>query len=247
MNKFLYASALVLTLFLAACQQQTSNTAEADKAAEPSQLETDEQQNAYALGAIMGQNLSEWSQLGMEIDRELAIKGFTDALDDKVLLDESQLRDKMQAMFAEAQKLQMEKNAKQGEENLKKGQDYLAENGQREGVTTTDSGLQYEVLTAAEGAKPAATDTVTVHYRGTLLDGTEFDSSYARNQPASFPLNGVIKGWTEGLQLMSTGSKFKFFIPADLAYGPQGRPSIPANATLIFEVELLEIAGSEEE
>jgi len=118
---------------------------------------------------------------------------------------------------------------------------FLEENAKAEGVTVTDSGLQYSVITEAEGPKPDAEDTVTVHYVGTLTDGTEFDSSVARGEPAKFPLNRVIPGWTEGVQLMSVGEKYKFVIPADLAYGEQGAGSIPANATLVFEVELLDI------
>jgi FKBP-type peptidyl-prolyl cis-trans isomerase FkpA len=127
-------------------------------------------------------------------------------------------------------------------DNLIKGKDFLKENAGKPGVKTTKSGLQYMVLEAGEGAKPKPTDRVTVHYRGTLLDGTVFDSSYDRGKPATFPLNRVIKGWTEGVQLMKTGSKFKFFIPHDLAYGARGSgPKIGPNETLIFEVELLEI------
>ena len=122
------------------------------------------------------------------------------------------------------------------------GEKYRAENAKRKEVKVTKSGLQYEVITPAQGAKPKATDTVTVHYQGTLLNGTEFDSSHKRGQPASFPLNGVIRGWTEGLQLMSVGSKYRFVIPAELAYGDRGAGAkIGAGATLIFEVELLEI------
>jgi len=132
----------------------------------------------------------------------------------------------------------------QGAKNKQEGELFLAENGKREGVRTTASGLQYQVLREGTGAKPAATDRVKVDYRGTLLDGTEFDSSYARGRPAEFALNGVIKGWTEGLQLMPAGSKYKFFIPAALAYGERGSGQrIGPNATLVFEVELLEILG----
>ena len=131
--------------------------------------------------------------------------------------------------------------ASQGKENKEVGEKYLAENKKKDGVVTLPSGLQYEVLKEGSGASPKASDTVTVHYRGTLIDGTEFDSSLKRNEPASFPLNGVIPGWTEGLQKMKVGGKNRLVVPSDLAYGPQGRPGIPPNAVLIFEVELLKI------
>ena len=124
------------------------------------------------------------------------------------------------------------------------GENFLAENAKREGVKVTESGLQYEVLTPALGMKPVAADTVSCHYEGRLIDGTVFDSSYRRGEPASFPLQGVIRGWTEGLQLMSIGSKFRFFIPFELAYGAQGAGgSIPPYAALVFDVELLGIEG----
>ncbi len=134
------------------------------------------------------------------------------------------------------------KKAEQAAANLKAGEDFLNANKQREGVTALPSGLQYEILKDAEGPKPTAFNTVTCHYHGTLIDGTVFDSSVQRGKPASFPLNMVIKGWTEGLQLMSVGSKYRFFIPANLAYGErQVSAQIGANSTLIFDVELLGI------
>jgi FKBP-type peptidyl-prolyl cis-trans isomerase len=132
--------------------------------------------------------------------------------------------------------------AEQTEANRKRGEEYLKSNAEKEGVQVTDSGLQYNVLTEGDGAKPVATDQVTVHYRGTLIDGTEFDSSYSRGEPTSFTLNQVIPGWTEGVQLMSVGSKYRFVIPYNLAYGERGAGgSIGPFETLIFEVELIEI------
>jgi FKBP-type peptidyl-prolyl cis-trans isomerase FklB len=138
----------------------------------------------------------------------------------------------------------MEKQKAAGEKNASEGVKFLEDNKKKEGVKTTASGLQYKSLKEGSGAQPKATDTVTVNYRGTLTDGTEFDSSYKRNEPTTFPLSGVIKGWTEGLQLMKKGSKYQFFIPANLAYGERSPGAgIPPNSTLIFEVELLEVKG----
>ena len=129
------------------------------------------------------------------------------------------------------------------ESDLEKGEAFLKENAKKEGVKTTASGLQYKVLKEGEGKSPKATDTVKVHYKGTLIDGTEFDSSYKRGEPIEFPLNGVIPGWTEGVQLMKEGAKYQFTIPSKLGYGVRGTPGgpIPSNATLIFEVELIQV------
>ena len=136
-------------------------------------------------------------------------------------------------------------NKKQGKakkgKNMEAGKKFLEENRGKEGVKETSSGLQYKVLKEGSGKSPSATDTVEVHYRGTLIDGTEFDSSYKRNQSISFPLNGVIKGWTEGLQLMKEGAEYEFYIPSELGYGPAGTPSIPPNSVLIFKVELIKV------
>src|ERR1700730_17703129 len=134
-----------------------------------------------------------------------------------------------------------QKQTEMGQKNAATGDKFLADNKAKEGVKTTASGLQYKVLKEGTGATPKSSDTVTVNYRGTLLDGTEFDSSYKRGQPATFPVAGVIKGWTEALQIMKAGSKYQLFIPASLAYGEQGRPGIPPNSVLIFEVELMDV------
>src|SRR5438270_10025397 len=134
-----------------------------------------------------------------------------------------------------------QKQTEAGKKNAADAEKFLADNKKKEGVKTTESGLQYKVLKEGNGAQPKSSDTVTVNYRGTLTDGTEFDSSYKRGQPATFPVSGVIKGWTEALQMMKAGSKYQLFIPASLAYGEQGRPGIPPNATLIFEVELMDV------
>jgi FKBP-type peptidyl-prolyl cis-trans isomerase len=146
------------------------------------------------------------------------------------------------------QERQKAERAAQAEKAKQEGEAFLAENAKREGVKTTDSGLQYEVLQEGEGKKPTAEDRVTVHYKGTLISGEEFDSSYARGQPVTFPLSNVIPGWTEGVQLMSPGAKYKFYIPSDLAYGERGAGvKIGPNETLIFEVELLSVNDEGEE
>ena len=147
-------------------------------------------------------------------------------------------------MMAFQQKLQaqrQEKSKKEGEENKTKGDQFLAENKKKEGVQTTASGLQYKIITKGTGPIPKPDDTVKTHYRGTLIDGTEFDSSYKRGEPVTFGVNGVIKGWTEALLMMPVGSKWQLFIPSDLAYGPSGRPGIPPNSTLLFDIELISI------
>ena len=151
----------------------------------------------------------------------------------------------MQEVQEKAIAKQEEEQKKLSEDNLAKGKAFLEENKAKEGVVTTESGLQYKVITEGKGAKPKATDTVTVHYTGKLIDGTEFDSSAKHGQPATFPLDGVIPGWTEALQLMPQGSKWEIVIPSDLAYGAGGQGPIPPASTLVFEVELLEIAAPE--
>ncbi len=177
----------------------------------------------------------------MVLDKELILKGITDQLHDKSQMTEEEmvatLKEYDAAVKAKAEKKQAEDAAKASEE----AKTFLVENAKAEGVMVTESGIQYSVITKADGPKPAAEDTVTVHYVGTLVDGTEFDSSVKRGQPAQFPLNRVIPGWTEGVQLMSVGEKYKFVIPAELGYGEQGAGSIPPGSTLIFEVELLNI------
>jgi FKBP-type peptidyl-prolyl cis-trans isomerase len=207
--------------------------AAAEKAPAP---EANPQNTGYAIGTFFGRQIK---QAGFKVDAAEVLKGFTDATEGKKLrFSEEQIQQIMQA----AQQESMKGREGAGADNKKAGADFLAKNGKEEGVVTTKSGLQYKVLKAAEGAKPTAENTVKVHYHGTLLDGTVFDSSVDRGEPISFPLNGVIKGWTEGVQLMNVGSKFKFFIPSDLAYGDRGAGGdIGPGATLIFEVELIAI------
>ncbi len=178
------------------------------------------------------------------MDPELVSRGFRDALSGaKALLTDQEIRDTIAAF----QKEMTAKQDERGKKNKKDGEAFLAENKKKEGIKTLPSGLQYKVIKAGTGKKPKLTDTVTTQYRGTLIDGTEFDSSYKRNAPASFPVNGVIPGWTEALQLMEEGAKWQLFVPSNLAYGERGAgTTIGPNATLIFEVELISIQEKQE-
>jgi FKBP-type peptidyl-prolyl cis-trans isomerase len=178
------------------------------------------------------------------VDSAALIQGMKDALGGgKTLLTEEEARAALMKLQSEMQAKQQAKASEEGERNKKEGETFLAANKGKEGVVTLPSGLQYKILTPGTGPKPAATDSVVCNYKGTLINGTEFDSSYKRGEPATFPVTGVIKGWTEALQLMPVGSKWQLFIPSDLAYAARGTPGGPIgpNATLIFEVELISI------
>ena len=192
------------------------------------------EQLSYALGMVIGQNLKDMGIAQFDDEK------FTTAVC-HILSDAKPEMTMAEAHQQVAAYLQA-KEAEKGKAAREAGEHYLAENAKKEGVVVLPSGLQYQVLTATEGRKPAATDNVKCHYEGRLTDGTVFDSSYRRGEPATFPLNGVIAGWTEGLQLMGEGSKFRFFIPYHLAYGERGAgASIPPYAALVFDVELLEV------
>ncbi len=179
----------------------------------------------------------------VDVDPAVLLQGLKDGIaGSKPLLSEEEARAVLMQLQEETRKKQAEKAQQMGASNKTEGETFLAANKNKEGVVTLPSGLQYKILQAGTGPKPAATDSVVCNYRGTLINGTEFDSSYKRGQPATFPVNGVIKGWTEVLQLMPVGSKWQLFIPAQLAYGDRGAGAdIGPNATLIFEVELLSI------
>ena len=202
-------------------------------------LESEQGKAGYSIGVNIGMNLV--NQMPMDdLDADSLVAGVRDALSGQLQMSEEEIMASIQA-FSIAQQ---EKMSAEVEASVQAGVEFLVSNGERAEVTTTASGLQYEVLEqgAAGGSMPSETDTVTVHYHGTLIDGTVFDSSVERGQPASFPLNGVIAGWTEGVQLMKAGDKFRFFIPPELAYGANGAGAlIGPNATLIFDVELLEV------
>ena len=221
-TRLISSSALILTGLLAG-----------PALAQDTPLETDEAKVSYGLGMMIGERILK--QYG-DVDYDLLIQGMSAQADGKETL--ITMEDAQAALQAQQEKLAEVASA----EALEKGKTFPEENMAKDGVSVTESGLQYEVITAAEGDKPSIDDTVSVHYVGTLMDGTEFDSSVARGEPASFPLKGVIPGWTEGLQLMTVGSKYRFVIPSELAYGDRGAgQAIGPGETLVFEVELLEI------
>jgi len=198
------------------------------------QLKDQKDKVSYSIGLNIGFNLN---RQNVQINPDVLTAGIKDAIAGKPQLTTDQVKEVMTAFEKDMQ----QKQKAAGEKNASDGAKFLEENKKKEGVKTTASGLQYKAIKEGTGAQAKATDTVTVNYRGTLINGTEFDSSYKRGEPATFPLNGVIKGWTEGLQLMKVGSKYQFFVPPNLAYGERTvGPDITPNSTLIFEVELLD-------
>ena len=225
------ATVLLAALSVSACEGGPGSSAS---------LETDTQKASYAIGRNVGQNLAAASD---HLDLDAFSRGVADMMAEREApVPEEELQAALQAFSQTIREAQDAERTAASETNRREGEAFLAENAEREGVTTTESGLQYEVLEPGDGPTPAADDQVTIHYRGTLPDGTEFDSSYERGQPATFGVSGVIPGFTEALQLMPVGSKYRFVIPSDLAYGPQGSPpAIGPDQALVFEVEMLEI------
>lgn len=213
---------------------------------------------SYAIGVsagqAMGRNLESLDGTSIVVDKEILVKAFGDGVLQTSQMEESvmnqvmtEFRENLNAAMQEKQKAEQAEQAKVAEENKAKGAAFLAENKEKEGVVTTESGLQYKVITEGTGESPTASDRVKVHYVGTLIDGTQFDSSIDRGEPATFGVTQVIAGWTEALQLMKEGSKWQLFIPSDLAYGETSRPTIPGNSVLIFDVELLEVIKPDQE
>jgi FKBP-type peptidyl-prolyl cis-trans isomerase len=229
------AHALVFTAFLAACSGGTSSGSAA--------LDSDDQKASYGIGLNVGNQIADSRD---RLDRAAFMRGVEDALDGRdPAVPPEEIQPALQAFATEIQAAAAEERERMAAENREAGAAYLAENGAKEGVTTTESGLQYEVLEAGQGPKPTANDRVRVHYRGTLTDGTEFDSSYG-GEPAEFSVGGLIPGFTEALMLMSVGSHYRVTIPAELAYGSQGSGrNIGPDAVLIFEIELIEIVAAE--
>ncbi len=205
-------------------------------------LKTQKEKASYAIGMNIGKSLQKDS---VDVDPNFLLRGLKDGLaGSKPLLTDDEAKAALTALQDDVRKTQEAKMQLAGEANKKEGEAFLAANKAKEGIVTLPSGLQYKILKEGTGLKPTASDSVVCNYRGTLLDNTEFDSSYKRGQPATFPVGQVIHGWTEALQLMPVGSKWQLFIPSDLAYGPRGAGGdIGPDATLIFEVELLSIQG----
>lgn len=222
-------------IFIAVVAFGTSASAQ-DKAASASttQLKDQKDKVSYSIGLNIGFSMAKEN---VDVNPDALSAGVRDALAGKPQMNEQQVKETMTAFEKDLQ----DKLTAKGKEAATAGEKFLADNKSKPGVKTTSSGLQYKVIKEGNGPQPKATDSVTVNYRGTFIDGTEFDSSYKRGEPISFPLSGVIAGWTEGVQLMKVGSKYQFFVPSNLAYGPNGRPGIPPNSTLVFEVELLDV------
>jgi FKBP-type peptidyl-prolyl cis-trans isomerase FklB len=220
----------------------TAGKAPAAKSPNSTTLTTPKDKLSYAIGLNVGRSLQKDS---IAVDPEILVQGVKDALSGgTTLMTEEDAKAAIVAVQADLRKKQEEMMKAAGEVNKKQGDAFLAANKTKEGVVTLPSGLQYKILTAGTGPKPVAADSVVCNYRGTLIDGTEFDSSYKRGQPATFPVGQVIPGWTEALKLMPVGSKWQLFIPPDLAYGERSpSPVIGVNSTLIFDIELLSIQG----
>ena len=253
MKKATLALVVSATLALSACgsnKEAEEATTETENAA-TSIYVTEAQQQSYALGARMGKFAKEQIEasdgLAIESDSSALSAGFNDAFAGKSAFSEQETEAFVKAYSIKFQAADQANAELSAVEDIAAGQAFLEANGAREGVVTTESGLQYEVITEGAGLSPAAEDTVRVHYHGSLIDGTVFDSSVDRGQPAEFPLNQVITGWTEGVQLMKVGSKYRFTIPSQLAYGGRSTGKIKANSTLVFDVELIAIAPFTEE
>lgn len=246
MKRLVFAATAAMALVLTACGEEKVEEAPAAQPATSGVLETSDQKLSYIVGYNMARQFKNDGVVTLDIAAlSEGIKDLQGDVESK--LSEAEIEEvyrTIQQRGADKQKAELDALAAK---NKADGEAYLAENGKKEGVVTTESGLQYQELSAGDGAAPTAEDTVTVHYKGTLIDGTVFDSSYDRGQPATFPVNRVIPGWIEALQLMNVGDNFRLVIPSDLAYGVDGTgPVIGPNSTLIFEVELLEIAAKEE-
>lgn len=232
----------ISSVALFADAKNISSTESIPNTSTPFSLKNDFERRSYAVGMTIADSFKNRT----EFNGNLIAKGIEDTIAGTAILTDTEKEEIVVAFQKEVQSQRELELKKEANQTMAKGKAFLETNKSNPGVITTESGLQYKVIsrgTEADAKSPKSSDTVTVHYRGTLIDGTEFDSSYRRNQPASFPLNGVIKGWTEGLQYMKTGDKFEFYIPSELAYGDTSAGIIGANSVLVFEVELLKIVS----
>jgi len=243
MRKHVFLATLLTlgVLMIPVYAQEGSETAKEKSAVE---LQDEADRISYSIGVQVGLSMR---GLAADLKMEVFVAAIQDVMDGKELaMEQAQIRETMMALQTKMKQEQQEKRQRDGEENLVKGKAYLEENAKKEGVKITESGLQYKVIEEGSGDNPGADDRVKVHYRGTLIDGTQFDSSYDRGEPAVFGVTQVIPGWTEALQLMKPGAKWELCIPSDLAYGPNGQRTIPPNAVLLFEVELIEVVSTGE-
>jgi FKBP-type peptidyl-prolyl cis-trans isomerase len=232
-KNFIY-SFIIVTVFalISGCETGAQNSDEV-------KLETKKDSISYSIGTNISMSLADIKE---EVDIDLIIRALRDGIEEKEpLLTQNEMMSILQEFSNRMMAVRNEKKTKEAAENKAAGEEFLKENKNNEGVIVTPSGLQYQILKEGDGARPTSQDRVKVHYRGTLIDGTEFDSSFKNGEPITFAVTGVIKGWTEALQLMNVGSKYKLFIPSELAYGENGSGPIGPNAVLIFEVELLGI------
>ncbi|WP_370981349.1 FKBP-type peptidyl-prolyl cis-trans isomerase [Agaribacterium sp. ZY112] len=237
MKKTLLVLAAASSMALVGCNKEAEKTEVT--------LDSLEQKVSYSIGVNLAQNINV-DQFAFDTDAfAMAVEDVKAGKDPQLSMEEMMAT--MQTFSTLQRELAMEKQKKAAEENIAASKTFLAEKEAEEGVVKTESGLMYKVLVEGTGPIPTADDTVVAHYRGTLLDGTEFDSSYSRGQPATFGVSNLIPGWIEALQLMPVGSKWELYIPGDLAYGERGNGSIPPNSTLTFELELLEIVGDKDE
>lgn len=242
MKSLFKASLLATTLaFTFAAPQVMAAEAKAQSSA----FKNAEERNAYALGASLGRymqnSLEEQKTIGINLDKAQLLAGVQDAFNGKSKMTDAEIEETLRQFEGQVKEAADKKMKDESAANEKKGAEYREKYAKEKGVVKTKSGLLYKIEKDGTGAKPKADETVVVHYKGSLIDGTEFDSSYSRNEPLTIPLNSVIKGWTEGLVNLKKGGKMQLVIPADLAYGENGVPGIPANSTLVFDVELLDI------
>lgn len=242
MKSLFKASLLATTLaFTFAAPQVMAAEAKAQSSA----FKNAEERNAYALGASLGRymqnSLEEQKTIGINLDKAQLLAGVQDAFNGKSKMIDAEVEETLRQFEGQVKEAADKKMKDESAANEKKGAEYREKYAKEKGVVKTKSGLLYKIEKDGTGAKPKADETVVVHYKGSLIDGTEFDSSYSRNEPLTIPLNSVIKGWTEGLVNLKKGGKMQLVIPAELAYGENGVPGIPANSTLVFDVELLDI------